>query len=147
MVFIGPLITVGVLALALAYGGRAEREAAWVVLAALAFSIGLAAVLGLDHQLPIALADLVLAAGLVFLAVRHRRAWLYAEAVLALALTITQLVSLQLLELSLTYRLVVDGINLIALAILACAVVAHGARVRRALGYQRPARSPNRPLA
>ena len=147
MVFIGPLITVGVLALAFAYGGQAEREAAWVVLAALAASIGLAAVLGLEHQLPIALADLVLATGLVILAVRHRRAWLLAEAVLALALTITQLVSPQLLELSLTYRFIVDGINLVALAILAGAVVTHRLAIRRALGSQRPAQSPNRPLA
>ena len=73
MPLIGPLVTLGVLAVAFAYGGRAERETGLLLLAGLAVSVGLTAVVGLHRQLPVALADVVLTEGLLLLCVRHRR--------------------------------------------------------------------------
>ncbi len=132
MILTGVLLTVCVLALAFAFGGRAEREAAWVILAGLAVSIGLGALLGLRQQLPVALADLVLSVGFVLLSVRHRRAWLYVEATLALALTMAQVVSDQAFGPSLPFRLLVDGVDLVGLVLLLAAVAARRSRIRPA---------------
>ena len=101
-----------------------------MLLAALIVSVGLGAVFGLLHQLPVALADLVLSGGLIFLSVRHRRAWLYAEAALALALTVVHVVSSEDFAPSLRLRLTVDGVNVLGLVILLGAVVARRRRAR-----------------
>ena len=130
MILIGPLLTIAVLAMALALGGRVEREAAWVLLAVLAVSVGLGTVLGLHDQLTSAIPDLILTVGFVALSVRHRRLWLYAESSLGLVLIGVQISSTEALEPSRGYRLAVDGVDLVGLAILASAVIAHRRRVR-----------------
>lgn len=81
----------------------------------------------------------------VLVAIQTGSCW-STDGVLARALTDHSAGEPSALELSLTYRLIV-GINLVALAILAGAVIAQSLALRRALGSQHPAQNRNRPLA
>ena len=133
MHILGPLITLLVCGLALTVGGRVERAGAGLVLLAQVVALGTRAVVGWDAVWPVILADLILAAGLLWLAVVSMRAWVLA-AIFAVALI---LIAHSLLldpgtePLSPLYRLVIDGLNLVGLSALALGALESRRRRRR----------------
>ena len=130
MLLIGPLLTVAVCVLALAAGGRAEREAAVVTAAGLALWIATGAVRGRYDQLTAALSDVALLGGFLALAMLRRRLWLYLEVAVFFALLGAHVASDQSLGIVPGFRVVINALNLAGLAVFAVAIVVAWRRER-----------------
>lgn len=136
MVVLGSLLTLLVCGTVLALGRGPERAAAALTLAGLAGSLGLQAALGFQRQAPILVADIGLTAGFILLAYRHRRAWL---AVICLVLIALLVVHASLSETPLpspVFKGLVNGLNVLALAVLAAGAVAEARRRGRRPGVR-----------
>ncbi len=113
----GPLISVVVLALTAAVGGRAEREGAAVGVVVLLSSLGLQ-LAGAGLELSVAIADVLLLGGAILLAFRHRRMWLFAEIAVGLALVGAHVLNVDNSDPTPSFRVLIDTLALGALAIL-----------------------------
>ena len=99
------------------------------LLAALAVSVFLGLLVGLQRQLSVALSDLVRAGGLL-LSARRRCAWLDVKAALATVLPLTEVFRAEDFEPSPPFRALFDGMNVLGLLTLVGAVIVHRSRVR-----------------
>ena len=133
MTLLGPLLTLLVCAYALRLGGPCERAAAGLGLVALAGSLAAQAVAGCTPWKVIG-ADLVIAVGLLVLAVRYGRPWTLAAITLTAALLLVHSLLLEDgAKVTPLYRGLVDGFNLGLLATLASGVALADRARRRAL--------------
>lgn len=133
----GPLLTLLVCAAAIRHGGPAERGTGVVVIVAQAAAL-LAAILSAPQPWPVITADLIMGVGLVGLLVRHPRPWLYGELCLLACLLLVHAYGLQDgVQVAAAHTVLVNGLNLIGLAVLAVATagsVATRSRISRRKG-------------
>ena len=121
MTWAGPLLTLLVGAAAIWRGGIAERGTGVVFIVAQAAAL-LAVILSVPQPWPVITADLVIGVGLVALLVRHPRPWLYGELCVLACLLLTHAYGLRDgVEVAAAYTLLVNGLNLVGLAVLAVA--------------------------
>lgn len=139
MVVLGSLVTLLVCAAVLALGRTPERTAAVLVLAGLGGSLALQAALGFRRQTPVLLADVGLTAGFIVLTYRHRRVWLAVISLILIALLVVHASLTEATFPSPVARVLVNGFDLLALAVLAGGAVAE-ARRRRPRSRLRSAR-------
>ncbi|MBE7219780.1 MAG: hypothetical protein INR64_15015 [Caulobacteraceae bacterium] len=122
MILLGSALTILVCTGAIWKGGPPERSAAVAFLVTLAVATVLQLVIGRAVAWPVVIADLVLGFGMVACAALHPQRWLYVAVGLAAALL---LVHAFLLDgeaiVTPAYRALVDGLNLLLLAMLAWA--------------------------
>ena len=136
MVVLGSLMTLLVCGGVLALGRTPERMAALLTLVGLAASLALQAVLGFRRQAPILAVDIGLTAGFIVLAYRHRRAWLAVICLILIALLVAHASLAETPFPSPVYRVTVDGLDFLALAVLAGGAVAEARRRRRRPGLR-----------
>ena len=131
MALLGPLLTVLVCGYALWRGGAPERAAAGLVALVMSGSTAAQAVVGHATVWPVILADVLISAGLLALAIRYERPWMLIAIALAAGLL---LVHSLLLEdgaaITPLYRALVNGFNVALLATLAAGTTL-AARARR----------------
>ena len=134
MVLVGALLTLCLCGAILVLGRTPERTAAGLVLAGLAGSLALQAALGFRRQLPIFLADTALTVGFILLTYRHRRVWLAAISLTLIALLVLHASVAEEPIPSRSFMVAVDGLDLVALSVLAGGAVAEARRRRRPTG-------------
>lgn len=147
MVVFGSLLTLLVCGTVFALGSGPGRAAALLVVAGLAGSLLLQVALGFRRQLPVLLADVALTAGFIALAYRHRRVWLAIVSFVLIALLIVHAWLAEAPRPPQTFAGAVNGLNLLALVVVAGGAVADArARSRRKPGAGSPQGATPRPL-
>lgn len=136
MVVLGSLLTLLVCGAVLALGRTPERTAAALTLVGLAGSLGLQTALGFRRQAPVLVADIGLTAGFIVLTYRHRRAWLAVICLILIALLVVHASLSETPFPSPVFKAAVNGLDLLALAVLAGGAVAEARRRRRRPGLR-----------